>query len=346
MYDPFVFSSQIARFTVSKRLLRSLRIAEQPKPFLNMRSFPMLSGPNFRFLFIFSLFISFACLVAIAPHDAHATTLSVEANEMLSHDKRFLPQQTQLGFNDAASPQMKRLVAFHDDLLMPIITITTIFVLALLLVTMVRFNSHANKEPSSTTHNVPLEILWTIVPVIILIVIAVPSFKLLFYLSKTPETEMTLKVTGYQWYWGYEYPDQEGINFLSYMIPDEDINEKKGQRRLLSTDNPVVLPIDTNIEIIITAADVLHAWTVPAFGVKKDAVPGRLNQTWVRIDEPGTYFGQCSEICGINHAFMPIEIKAVSKEEFKRWLNKAKKEFAAVDQENNEAVQLANIQSN
>ena len=126
----------------------------------------------------------------------------------------------------------------------------------------------------------------------------------------------------------------------------EDIDEKKGQRRLLSTDNPVVLPIDTNIEIIITAADVIHAWTVPAFGVKKDAVPGRLNQTWVRIDEPGTYFGQCSEICGINHAYMPVEIKAVTKEEFKEWLKKAKKEFAAVSQENDKNIQLASIKSN
>ena len=305
----------------------------------------MLSGPHSRFFFIFAFLFSVTCFIA-APQSAFAESPSVEAEETLSHDERFLPQQTQLGFNDAASPQMKRLVAFHDDLLMPIITAITLFVLGLLVVTMVRFNSHANKESSSTTHNVPLEIAWTLIPVLILIVIAIPSFKLLFYLSKTPETEMTLKVTGYQWYWGYEYPDHDNLTFLSYMIPDEDIDEKKGQRRLLSTDNPVVLPIDTNIEIIITAADVIHAWTVPAFGVKKDAVPGRLNQTWVRIDEPGTYFGQCSEICGINHAYMPIEIKAVTKEEFKEWLKGAKKEFAAVSQEDDKNIQLAYVQRN
>lgn len=233
-----------------------------------------------------------------------------------------------LGLQPAVTPQMEKISAFHDDLLMIIITAIVIFVTALLAWVIVRYNAKANPEPSKTSHNVPLEVLWTVLPVVILIVIAVPSFKTLFYLDRIPEPEMTLKVTGYQWYWGYEYPDHGDISFLSYMVPDDEIDEAKGQRRLLSTDNAVVLPVDTDIQIIVTAADVIHSFTVPAFGIKKDAVPGRLNETWVRIEKPGVYYGQCSEICGVNHAFMPIEVKAVSKEEFAAWVEKAKAEFA------------------
>lgn len=237
---------------------------------------------------------------------------------------------TQLGLRPAASPQMERITEFHDMLLW-IITVITIFVTGLLVWVAIRYRAKANPEPSKTTHHVMLEILWTTIPVIILIVIAIPSFKMLYYLDRVEEPEMTLKVTGYQWYWGYEYQDTEGVSFLSYMVADEEIDEEKGQRRLLSTDNPVVLPIDTNIQILVTSADVIHSFTVPAFGFKKDAVPGRINETWVRIDKPGTYYGQCSQICGVNHAFMPIEIKAVTKEEFEQWLIEAKDKFAAND---------------
>lgn len=239
------------------------------------------------------------------------------------------PVPTELGLRDAATPQMERIVSFHEDLLLWIITAIVIFVFALMIWIMLRYNSKANPTPSKTTHNVPLEVVWTVVPVLILIVIAVPSFKVLFYLDRAPEPEMTLKVTGYQWYWGYEYPDHDNISFLSYMVPEDEIDEEAGQRRLLSTDNIVYLPTDTNIQIVVTAADVLHAWTVPAFGVKKDAVPGRLNEMWVRIEKPGVYYGQCSELCGKDHAFMPIEVKAVPKEEFDAWVAKAKVEFAA-----------------
>ena len=248
---------------------------------------------------------------------------------------------TQLGLREAASPQMERIAEFHD-LLMWIITAIVIFVTALLIWVVIRYNAKANPVPSKTTHNVALEILWTIVPVVILIVIAVPSFKMLYYLDRVEEPELTLKVTGYQWYWGYEYQDHEGISFLSYMIPEDEIDSSKGQKRLLSTDNPVVLPIDTNIQILITAADVIHAFAIPALGFKKDAVPGRLNETWVRIDKPGTYFGQCSEICGKDHSYMPIEIKAVTREEFQQWLIEAKDKFAAI--ENNRRFQIATIQ--
>ena len=251
---------------------------------------------------------------------------------------------TQLGLREAASPQMERIISFHDDLLMWIITVIVIFVTALLVWVALRYNAKANPTPSKTTHHVGLEILWTAIPVIILIVIAVPSFKMLYYLDRVEEPDMTLKVTGYQWYWGYDYQDSEGVSFLSYLIPEDEIDESKGQKRLLSTDNPVVLPIDTNIQILITAADVLHAFTVPAFGIKKDAVPGRLNETWVRIDKPGTYFGQCSEICGKDHAYMPIEIKAVTKEEFKKWLVEAKDKFAALDQRPYEIAAMQGVQ--
>ncbi len=235
---------------------------------------------------------------------------------------------TQLGLRDAATSQMERITWFHDHLLMYIITAIVIFVTALLAWVVIKYNAKANPTPSKTTHHVMLEIAWTIIPIIILIIIAVPSFKMLYYLDRVEEPDMTLKVTGYQWYWGYEYQDHEGINFLSYLIPEEEIDESKGQKRLLSTDNVVVLPIDTNIQILVTSADVLHAFTLPAFGFKKDAVPGRTNETWVRIEKPGTYYGQCSEICGINHAYMPIEVRAVTKEEFKEWLIKAKEEYA------------------
>ena len=245
---------------------------------------------------------------------------------------------TQLNLRAAATPQMERITDFHDMLLW-VITIIVIFVTGLLLWVALRYNKKTNPNPSKTTHHVMLEILWTVLPVIILIVIAVPSFKMLYYLDRVEEPEMTLKITGYQWYWGYEYQDHEGIIFDSRMIPEDEIDEAAGQRRLLSTDNKVVLPIDTNIQILVTAADVLHAFTVPAFGIKKDAVPGRLNETWVRIDKPGTYFGQCSEICGLNHAYMPIEIEAVTKEEFQQWLIKAKEEFASND--NNSAFNVA-----
>lgn len=249
---------------------------------------------------------------------------------------------TQLGLAPYATPQMERITDFHN-LMMWIISGIVIFVTALLIWVVIRYRAKANPTPSKTTHNVALEILWTVIPVIILIVIAVPSFKMLYYLDRVEEPDMTIKVTGYQWYWGYEYQDHEGVNFLSYMIPEEDIDESKGQKRLLSVDNPVVLPIDTNIQILVTSADVIHSFTVPAFGFKKDAVPGRLNETWVRIDKPGTYFGQCSQICGINHAFMPVEIRAVTKEEFEKWIEEAKEKFAANDN-NNDAFDVAYLE--
>ncbi|MBI2234853.1 MAG: cytochrome c oxidase subunit II [Micavibrio aeruginosavorus] len=251
-------------------------------------------------------FLTLACLAALAvilcPDLAAATS-----------------QNWQMGMQEAATPVAEHLHKFHNFLLV-IITGIVIFVFSLLLFVMARFNSRANPTPSQTTHNVLLEIVWTVVPVIILITIAVPSFKLLYYMDRTENPEMTLKVTGYQWYWGYEYPDHGGVSFTSNMLPDADINAVKGQLRSLSVDNPLVLPVGTDIQVLVTAADVLHSFAVPSFGIKTDAVPGRTNETWIRIEKEGTYYGQCSELCGTNHAFMPIEVHAVSKEAFAEWV--------------------------
>ncbi|MGH1456143.1 MAG: cytochrome c oxidase subunit II [Alphaproteobacteria bacterium] len=229
----------------------------------------------------------------------------------------------------AATENAERINEFHNMLLW-IITGITVFVFLLLVYVVVRFNRHVNKTPSKTTHNVLLEIVWTVVPVVILIIIAVPSFKILYQNDRIAEPDMVLKITGHQWYWSYEYLDHDGIAFNSYLVPEAELQE--GQKRLLSTDNVVVLPVDTNISILVSAAenDVIHAWAVPAFGVKIDAVPMRMNETWFRITKPGIYYGQCSEICGKDHAFMPIEVHAVSKEEFEAWVIKAKDEFASI----------------
>ncbi|MCB1783903.1 MAG: cytochrome c oxidase subunit II [Alphaproteobacteria bacterium] len=249
-----------------------------------------------------------------------------------------VPQDYAIGMQDAASTSADRIHQFHD-LLLYIISGIVAFVFVLLLIVMLWFNAKANPTPSKVTHNVLLEVVWTVIPVVILIVIAVPSFKLLYANDKLADPEMTIKATGHQWYWDYEYPDQEGIAFTSLMVPEGEL--KPGQERLLSTDNPVVLPVDTNIAILTASADVIHSWAIPAFGVKIDAVPGRTNETWFRITEPGVYYGQCSEICGKNHAYMPIEIHAVSKEEFAAWVQEAKVKFASGERSIDKALRFA-----
>ncbi|MGB1026589.1 MAG: cytochrome c oxidase subunit II, partial [Rhodospirillaceae bacterium] len=181
-----------------------------------------------------------------------------------------------------------------------------------------------------------IEVIWTLVPVLILIAIAVPSFRLLYFMDRTQDAEMTLKVIGYQWYWGYEYPDHKDIVFDSYMLRED---EPGGlSPRLLAVDNRVVLPTETNIRVLITANDVIHSWALPALGLKTDAVPGRINETWVRIEKPGLYYGQCSELCGVEHGFMPIAIEAVSREEFDGWVETAAEEFGDPDAD---AIKLA-----
>lgn len=241
------------------------------------------------------------------------------------------PESWAIGFQTPASPSAEQLQVFHNDLLMWIITAITIFVTILLVVVIVLYNKRANPKPKQFSHNVLIEVVWTVIPVIILLVIVIPSIKLLYFLDRTEVPDMTLKVTGHQWYWGYEYPDQDGINFNSYMIADDEIDAGKDQLRLLSTDNPIVLPINKNIQILVTAGDVIHSWAVPALGVKIDAVPGRLNETWMRITKPGVYYGQCSELCGKDHSYMPIEIHAVSEREFNAWVANAKVEFGSLE---------------
>lgn len=220
-------------------------------------------------------------------------------------------------FQKPASLVMEKVFDFHNVLLLLIFSIV-IFVLCLLIYTVFRFHESRNKVPSKTTHNNTLEIIWAVIPLMVITVIAFRSVNVLKFMNIVPpKTEMTLKVVGHQWYWTYEYPES-GVNFDSYMKKDEEL--KEGDFRLLSTDNPIYLPINTNIKIQITADDVIHSWAVPAFGIKTDAVPGRLNETWVNIVREGRYFGQCSELCGILHGFMPIEIVAVDKVEFEQWL--------------------------
>jgi cytochrome c oxidase subunit II len=235
------------------------------------------------------------------------------------------PEPWQLGFQPAATSVMERIVSFHD-LLLWIITLISLFVLGLLAYVCLRFRASRAATPSRRTHHTVLEIAWTAVPVLILVVIAIPSFKLLYYQDTVPDADLTIKAIGHQWYWSYEYPDNGNFTFDAYLVADDDL--QPGQLRLLTTDTRIVLPVDTTIRVLVTATDVLHAWAMPAFGVKIDAVPGRINETWFRIDQPGTYYGQCSELCGDYHGYMPIMIEAVSKDEFEAWTEQAQEEFA------------------
>lgn len=226
------------------------------------------------------------------------------------------PQLWEMGLQPPASLTAERIANFHS-LLLWIITFIALFVMGLLLYVMWRFRASKNPVPARTAHNTLIEVIWTVVPIMILVIIAVPSFKLLYYVDKTQNAALTLKATGHQWYWSYEYPDSK-IDFDSMMVEDADL--KPGQLRLLTVDNPTVLPVHTNIRLLIASSDVIHAWTVPSLGVNINAVPGRLNETWVNIEREGTYYGQCFQLCGVNHGFMPIEIRAVSKEAFAKWL--------------------------
>ena len=241
------------------------------------------------------------------------------------------PQPWQMNFRPSATPVMDDIVDFHN-LLLVIEVIIVLFVLGLMVYICVKFNAKANPVPSKTTHNSLLEVVWTVIPIIVLIVIAVPSMKLLVFMDKAPKekVEMTLKVIGHQWYWSYEYPDAGNLAFDSNIIPDEEIDVSKGQIRLLEVDNRIAIPVDTTIRVLMTSDDVLHNWAVPAFGIKMDTVPGRINEAWIRVPaaRAGVYRGQCSELCGVNHGYMPIVIEAKSKQDFAKWLDKAKKEFA------------------
>jgi cytochrome c oxidase subunit II len=243
------------------------------------------------------------------------------------------PMPKQLGLQPAATPVMEDLVAFHDALLI-VISVITAFVLALLLICMVRFNRRSNPIPSRTTHNTLIEVLWTVVPIMILTGIAIPSFKLLFYEQNIPPADLTIKATGNQWYWNYSYPDNGKFEFDSRMLDDTDRpKQKPNEPRLLAVDNDIVVPVNKVVRVQVTAdaAGVIHSFAVPAFGIKIDAVPGRLNETWFKAEREGIYYGQCSELCGRDHAFMPIAVHVVSDAEFAAWVEQAKKKFARED---------------
>jgi cytochrome c oxidase subunit II len=237
------------------------------------------------------------------------------------------PHPWQLGFQPPATPVQARIEAFNNELTV-IIGLITVFVLGLLLYVIVRFDQRRHPVPTRRTHHTVIEILWTVIPVLILVVIAVPSFKLMYYMADVPQdTKMTINVTGHQWYWSYEYPQQGGLTFNSTVV--QEANLKPGQPRLLTVNNPLVVPVDTNIRVLVTSTDVIHSWFVPSFGVQEYAMPGRENEAWFRVLRPGVYRGQCNQLCGLNHAFMPIEVEAVSKDAFQHWLVDAKKRFAA-----------------
>jgi len=235
------------------------------------------------------------------------------------------PHPWQLGMQPPATPVKDYIHFLHNDILMPIITGITVIVLGLLAWVMFRYHQSRHPIPTRTTHNPVIEILWTVVPVLVLVIIAIPSFKLMYYMDRAPDAEMTVKITGKQWYWTYEYPDQGGLSFDSNIVEDKDL--KPGQPRLLEVDNPLIVPVNTTIRVQVAGVPdgVLHSWFVPSFGVQEYAMPGRLNESWMRVENPGTYYGECNQICGINHSRMPIEIKAVSRGDFQNWLAQAKK---------------------
>jgi cytochrome c oxidase subunit II len=231
------------------------------------------------------------------------------------------PSSWALGLQEAASPVMADIAWFHNFLLV-LITAITVFVLALLLIVMIRFNARANPNPSRTTHSALIEVVWTIAPVVILLAIAVPSFRLLFLELDAPKADLTVKATGKQWYWSYNYPDNGNFEFDSILVEDKDL--KPDQPRLLTVDNEMVVPVNKVVHVLVTGADVIHSFAVPSFGIKIDAVPGRLNDTWFKATSEGRFHGQCSELCGKDHAFMPITVRVVNDAEFAAWVAQEK----------------------
>jgi cytochrome c oxidase subunit II len=243
------------------------------------------------------------------------------------------PSPWQFGLQQSASPVMDSITSFHDFLLY-IITAITSFVLVLLIIVIIRFNARSNPIPSRTTHNTWLEVAWTIIPIVILLVIALPSFKLLFFQLIPPPADLTIKAIGKQWYWSYSYPDNGNFEFDSLMLKASEL--KQDQPRLLAVDNEMVVPINKTVHVLAIGADVIHSFAVPSFGIKIDAIPGRLNETWFKATREGVYYGQCSELCGKDHAFMPIAVRVVSEQAFATWVDEAKKKYAR-----NEAVPIA-----
>jgi cytochrome c oxidase subunit 2 len=229
------------------------------------------------------------------------------------------PTPGAISLQPAASIMKHKAIFFHDVILLPIIVIISLFVLALLLICVFRFNSKANPVPAKFAHNTAIEIAWTGIPVLILMFIAIFSFRLLFAYHNMPKPDLTVKATGYQWYWGYAYPDQKIDEYTSNVLTEADA-KAAGKPYLLGTNNPLIVPVHKTVRVIVTGADVIHDFALPAFGLKTDAVPGRVNETWFNAEQIGTFYGQCDQLCGVNHAFMPIEIKVVSQADFDAWV--------------------------
>jgi cytochrome c oxidase subunit 2 len=235
------------------------------------------------------------------------------------------PRPWEIGMQPAFGPLKAEQIALHN-LVLAIITVITLFVGALLVWVMWRYNVRRNPVPSRNAHNTVLEIAWTVIPVLILVIMAIPSFRLIYYEDRTRDADLTIKVTGHQWYWEYTYPDNNNIDFSSYVIPDDQL--KPGQRRLLDVDNELVVPVGKNIRVLQTSTDVIHSWFIPALGVQRYAIPGRTIETWFKVDKPGTFYGECNQICGTNHSRMPIVVHAVPEQEFNAWLTEAKTKFS------------------
>ena len=235
------------------------------------------------------------------------------------------PRNWEMGMQAAHSPVKERIASLHDAVLI-IITVITLLVAGLLAYVLVRYNHRRNPTPSRISHNTTVEVLWTVLPVLILVGIAIPSFRLVYYADRTREVDLTVKATAHQWYWEYTYPDNGNVDFTSYVVADDQL--KPGQLRLLDVDNQLVLPVGKNVRILTTSADVIHSFFIPSLGVQRYAIPGQLIETWVRVDAPGDYYGECNQICGTNHSRMPISIHAVPADEFNAWVVQAKTRFA------------------
>ncbi len=248
----------------------------------------------------------------------------VEASAQLGQ-----PTNWQMNLQQSATPVMDEIVTFHTILLW-VIALITAFVLVLLAIIAVRFNAKSNPTPSRTTHNAGLEIAWTVVPVIILVLIAIPSFRLLFFQLNMPPADLTVKATGRQWYWTYNYVDNGKFEFDSVIVRDQ-AKLRPDQPRLLGVDNEMVVPVNKTVRVLTTGFEVIHAFAVPAFGIKIDAIPGRVNETWFKATREGIYYGQCSELCGKDHAFMPIAVRVVTEQAFNAWVEDAKKKWARED---------------
>jgi cytochrome c oxidase subunit 2 len=256
---------------------------------------------------------------ALAAGAAAGATSAFWGVQALAEDLMGQPTPGGISLQPGASPLKHDAHFFHDMILLPIIVFISMFVLGLLTWCVVRYNKRANPVPAKWSHNTTVEVVWTVVPVLILMGIAIFSFKLLFAYHNMPKPDLTVKAVGYQWYWGYEYPDQKVGEFVSNILP-EDQAKAKGVPYRLAANEPMVVPVNKNVRVLVTGADVIHSFAMPAFGLKTDAIPGRVNETWFRAEKVGTYYGQCSELCGVDHAFMPIEIKVVTQPEFEAWV--------------------------